>query len=228
MQSVAPLLQKPSPAAVQKKISSPSIKPVINWLQYKLAGSSKAKRTENHRLALNRDDELRRQSYGPADDGSDQFSNRDSTYSSASALDALASVRPLPLTAPPSLSPSRDSSSDLSDPHTFRSMAASFSPLPDSSSSSQPPSIRNPDDAQINVSPEAVQAPLHTIPHPRNNIPVDSSLLQQFTTFPEPVTRVDRRDENTADSHVKRDPSMLRLTGKHPFNAGKDSSCDKQ
>ena len=58
--------------------------------------------------------------------------------------------------------------------------------------------------------------------------PVDSSLLQHFTTFPEPVTRVDSRDERTADSHVKRDPAMLRLTGKHPFNAGKDSSYDKQ
>ncbi len=44
--------------------------------------------------------------------------------------------------------------------------------------------------------------------------------LHRFTTFTEPVTQVDARDIGTADDHVKRDPSMLRLTGKHPFNAG--------
>jgi nitrate reductase (NAD(P)H) len=49
-----------------------------------------------------------------------------------------------------------------------------------------------------------------------------NELLQQYTTFLDPVEHVDSRDENTADSHVKRDPSMLRLTGKHPFNAGKN------
>ena len=37
----------------------------------------------------------------------------------------------------------------------------------------------------------------------------------------QPVTTVDPRDVNTPDAHVLRDPSMLRLTGKHPFNAGK-------
>ncbi|KAK2463015.1 hypothetical protein APHAL10511_004972 [Amanita phalloides] len=47
----------------------------------------------------------------------------------------------------------------------------------------------------------------------------DNESLKIFTTFPIPITRVDPRDENTADNHVKRDPSMLRLTGKHPFNA---------
>jgi len=50
---------------------------------------------------------------------------------------------------------------------------------------------------------------------------VANDLLQQYTTFPIPVEYVDSRDANTADSHVKRDPFMLRLTGKHPFNAGK-------
>ena len=50
---------------------------------------------------------------------------------------------------------------------------------------------------------------------------MSNALLQQYTTFPAPVEHVDPRDENTADSHVKRDPRMLRLTGKHPFNAGK-------
>lgn len=35
-----------------------------------------------------------------------------------------------------------------------------------------------------------------------------------------PPTTIDPRDENTPDAFVLRDPSMVRLTGKHPFNAG--------
>lgn len=42
----------------------------------------------------------------------------------------------------------------------------------------------------------------------------------KFTTTPEPIRNVDPRDENTPDRHVLRDPTMIRLTGKHPFNAG--------
>ena len=56
--------------------------------------------------------------------------NRESIWSPASALEADddASVRPIPPTAPPSPSPSRSSSSYLSDPRTFRSIAASTKP----------------------------------------------------------------------------------------------------
>ena len=56
--------------------------------------------------------------------------NRESIWSPASALEADddASVRPIPPSAPPSPSPSRSSSSYLSDPRTFRSMAASTKP----------------------------------------------------------------------------------------------------
>lgn len=36
-----------------------------------------------------------------------------------------------------------------------------------------------------------------------------------------PQTEVDERDAKTADSWIARHPRMLRLTGKHPFNAGK-------
>lgn len=56
--------------------------------------------------------------------------NRDSIWSPTSALEADddASVRPLPPSSPPSPSPSRSSSSYLSDPRTFRSMAASTKP----------------------------------------------------------------------------------------------------
>ena len=55
---------------------------------------------------------------------------QDSTWSPASMLEADddASVRPLPPSAPPSPAPSRSSSSYLSDPRTFRSIAASTKP----------------------------------------------------------------------------------------------------
>ena len=171
-------------AALQKKVPRRSSKPIINWLQRKLAGTSKAKRTENHPLvvsqlgvagstpgtnrqmgrmassplpvqqvkqigktdgasgpkkkarsiSLNGDDELREMrhpSHAGEDDASDQLSlNRDSIWSPTSALEADddASVRPLPPSSPPSPSPSRDSSSYLSDPRTFRSMTASTKP----------------------------------------------------------------------------------------------------
>lgn len=173
-----------SQAVLQKKVPRRSSKPIINWLQRKLAGTSKAKRTENHPLvvsqigvgrstpgpnrqmgrmassplpvqqakqigktdgapvpkkktrsiSLNGDDELREMrhpSHVGDDDVSDQLSlNRDSIWSPTSALEADddASVRPLPPSSPPSPSPSRDSSSYLSDPRTFRSMTASTKP----------------------------------------------------------------------------------------------------
>ncbi|KAF8268294.1 hypothetical protein EI94DRAFT_1728227 [Lactarius quietus] len=55
---------------------------------------------------------------------------RDSMWSPTSNLEADedASLRPLPPSSPPSPSPSRSSSSYLSNPHTFRSMAASTKP----------------------------------------------------------------------------------------------------
>ncbi|KAG6855041.1 hypothetical protein C0991_005970 [Blastosporella zonata] len=55
---------------------------------------------------------------------------QESTWSPASVLEADddASLRPIPPSAPPSPSPSRSSSSYLSDPRTFRSIAASTKP----------------------------------------------------------------------------------------------------
>ncbi|KAJ7117416.1 hypothetical protein C8R43DRAFT_1037594 [Mycena crocata] len=55
---------------------------------------------------------------------------RDSTWSPTSALEADedASMRPLPPSSPPSPSPSPSSSSYVSDPRTFRSIAASTKP----------------------------------------------------------------------------------------------------
>ncbi|KAF9057761.1 hypothetical protein BJ165DRAFT_1423348 [Panaeolus papilionaceus] len=83
-------------------------------------------------ISLNGDEELRefRQSYDD-DTSMDQSSfQRDSIWSPASALEADddASVRPIPPSGPPSPSPSRSSSSVLSDPRTFRSMTASTKP----------------------------------------------------------------------------------------------------
>ncbi|KAF9452033.1 hypothetical protein P691DRAFT_805842 [Macrolepiota fuliginosa MF-IS2] len=82
-------------------------------------------------VSLNGDDDI--QSYNEAEsvDALDGISMaRDSLWSPASMLEADddASVRPLPPSAPPSPAPSRSSSSYLSDPRTFRSIAASTKP----------------------------------------------------------------------------------------------------
>ena len=91
-------------------------------------------RRKTRSISLNGDDDGRdfnNQSYAD-DDLSLELSsiNRESIWSPASALEADddASVRPIPPSAPPSPSPSRSSSSYLSDPRTFRSMAASTKP----------------------------------------------------------------------------------------------------
>ncbi|KAF8165140.1 hypothetical protein B0H34DRAFT_687921 [Crassisporium funariophilum] len=90
-------------------------------------------RRKTRSISLNGDDDVRdfSQSYADDDTSLDQSSlNRESIWSPASAMEADddASVRPIPPSAPPSPSPSRSSSSYLSDPRTFRSMAASTKP----------------------------------------------------------------------------------------------------
>lgn len=40
-----------------------------------------------------------------------------------------------------------------------------------------------------------------------------------------PPSTIDPRDINTPDAFVPRDSSMVRLTGKHPFNAGMSIHC---
>ncbi|KXN86337.1 hypothetical protein AN958_10199 [Leucoagaricus sp. SymC.cos] len=82
-------------------------------------------------VSLNGDDDF--QSYNEVDsvDALDGISMaRDSLWSPASILEADddASLRPLPPSSPPSPAPSRSSSSYLSDPRTFRSIAASTKP----------------------------------------------------------------------------------------------------
>lgn len=82
-------------------------------------------------VSLNGDDDFQSYIEGDSVDALDRFSMaRDSLWSPASMLEADddASVRPLPPSAPPSPAPSRSSSSYLSDPRTFRSIAASTKP----------------------------------------------------------------------------------------------------
>ncbi|KAK2466338.1 hypothetical protein APHAL10511_001980 [Amanita phalloides] len=164
----------------QKKVNRRSNKPIINWLQRKLAGtvkkpdstsygrqkvraSSRSARlaslplpaqtsnsakthtraesssavTRRKTVSLNGDEDLTDTPHDEEDDVSGRPSSmtRDSTWSPASVLEADddASVRPLPPSVPPSPSPSRSSSSYLSssylsNPHTFKSMAASTKP----------------------------------------------------------------------------------------------------
>ncbi|KAF8205145.1 hypothetical protein BJ912DRAFT_940455 [Pholiota molesta] len=100
--------------------------------QAKPDGVSVARR-KTRSISLYGDEELRDLNQYPDDDNIslDRSSvNRDSMWSPASALEADddASVRPIAPSAPPSPSPSRSSSSYLSDPRTFRSMAASTKP----------------------------------------------------------------------------------------------------
>lgn len=83
-------------------------------------------------LSLNGDDDGQVRSINSTDDDDlDRLSYaRESTWSPASNLEADedASIRPLPPSGPPSPSPSLSASSYLSDPQTFRSMAASTKP----------------------------------------------------------------------------------------------------
>ena len=88
-------------------------------------------RRKTRSISLNEDGRDNNQPYADDDLSLEQSSlNRESIWSPASALEADddASVRPIPPSAPPSPSPSRSSSSYLSDPRTFRSMAASTKP----------------------------------------------------------------------------------------------------
>lgn len=95
--------------------------------------ASSLARRKTRSISLYGDEELRDMSQGYTEDdiSLDRSSmNRDSIWSPASALEADddASLRPIPPSGPPSPSPSRSSSSYLSDPRTFRSIAASTKP----------------------------------------------------------------------------------------------------
>jgi hypothetical protein len=82
-------------------------------------------------VSLNGDDDSRNLAEDVDDHSVDRSSlTRESIWLPASVLEADddASVRPIPPSGPPSPSPSRSSSSYLSDPRTFRSIAASTKP----------------------------------------------------------------------------------------------------
>ncbi|TFK43338.1 hypothetical protein BDQ12DRAFT_731370 [Crucibulum laeve] len=110
--------------------SSPLPSPLFNGKPQSRLDPNLARRKT---ISLNGDEDTRQlsRSFGEDDTslGRSSFA-RESLWSPASALEADedASVRPIPPTAPPSPSPSRSSSSYVSDPRTFRSMAASTKP----------------------------------------------------------------------------------------------------
>lgn len=110
-----------------RAVSSPLPSPGVTARPSKLEPIAPVRRKT---VSLNGDDISPRSSL--SDDRSSLPSSlaRDSTYSAIRALEADedASMRPLPPSSPPSPSPSRSSSSYLSDPHTFKSMAASTKP----------------------------------------------------------------------------------------------------
>ena len=189
----APQLQTTQTQSQVKKLSRKSSKPIINWLQRKLAGTRarrasegdalRAQRIPNARptngkekrrssvpvpplppapvrqrsrhsgkpqphrassavasvrqntISLDSDQELRSLSDGHSIDSDSDDHRRassvlESTWSPNSVYEADedASVRPIPPSAPPSPSPSLSSSSYLSHPRTFASMAASTKP----------------------------------------------------------------------------------------------------
>ncbi|KAF5369902.1 hypothetical protein D9758_001237 [Tetrapyrgos nigripes] len=112
--------------ASNRVASSPLPNPVPKTKQH---GKTDALRRKT--ISLNDDDDTRDAS--PIDDHDEESisdSARDSLWSPSSALEADedASLRPLPPSSPPSPSPSRSSSSYLSDPRTFKSIAASTKP----------------------------------------------------------------------------------------------------
>jgi hypothetical protein len=46
-----------------------------------------------------------------------------------------------------------------------------------------------------------------------------SAITTTYRICEEPVNKVNKIDEGTPDNWVMRHPDMVRLTGKHPFNA---------
>lgn len=59
-----------------------------------------------------------------------------------------------------------------------------------------------------------------------NIMPPNTILFPQvrsnvISTYAKDISLVDPRDKDTPDRVVARNPNLIRLTGKHPFNAGK-------
>lgn len=119
------------PSRAPGRVASPPLHPSSNRPSGRLDAISVARRKT---ISLNGDDAVGDYPNSePHDDGSSADGSslaRVSTWSPGSALEADedASLRPIPPSIPPSPSPSHSSSSYLSDPRTFRSMAASTKP----------------------------------------------------------------------------------------------------
>lgn len=85
--------------------------------------------TVRNTISLADEDDMPRASpLNHADDASSYHYSDNASFRSGQEADDDASMRPLPPSSPPSPSPSRSSSSYMSDPRTFRSLAASTKP----------------------------------------------------------------------------------------------------
>lgn len=56
---------------------------------------------------------------------------------------------------------------------------------------------------------------------PPNTILLPQDRSKVISTYTKDISLVDPRDKDTPDSVVARNTNLIRLTGKHPFNAGK-------
>ena len=157
-----------------RKSSSPFPQPALLVPPRNGKNDSTAAVSRRKPISLNGDDDGQNRSY-PSDDEDevDCSTNRsslarESNWSPTSNLEADedASVRPLPPSGPPSPSPSISASSYLSDPHTFRSMAASTKPTTLLSIDLAPNGVAH--IAQVPSTPGNGQTP-RFIPHVRSN-----------------------------------------------------------
>ena len=195
-------------------------------------------------ISLNGDDDGQNRSY--PSDGEDEVDcstnrsslARESTWSPTSNLEADedASVRPLPPSGPPSPSPSISASSYLSDPHTFRSMAASTKPTTLLSIDLPPNGVAH--IAQVPNTPGNGQSP-RFIPHVRSNSAgastglVGSGASITFSALPPSPTQSSSRPSSlnnnifeslaNASSHLGSVQAPLH-TSHHPRNNPRPSS----
>lgn len=162
-----------APKSPTRKSSSPFPQPSL-LVPPRNSRNESATASRRKPISLNGDDDGQNRSYPSEDeDDVDRSTNRsslarESTWSPTSNLEADedASVRPLPPSGPPSPSPSVSASSYLSDPHTFRSIAASTKPTTLLSIDLAPNGVAH--IAQAPNTPSNGQSP-RFMPHVRSN-----------------------------------------------------------
>lgn len=154
---------------------------------------------------------------------------RDSEGANGSAIEADedASVRPLPPSSPPSPTGSRSSASYLSDPHTFRSLAASTKPTTVLSVDLAPAGVAH--IAQAPPTPsQGARAPLHARQSSTGTGQVGSGGSITFSALPPSPNSSSRptspsRDGVNGNEHVATVQAPLH-TAHHPRNNPRPSS----